>query len=152
MSPEKLSPSEQPDISQYKPQGWDDVVFISILPIPERKFPEGKFVKWLAFRTPEKVIIINMIHECYPDAVCQVQCSPNDNEDYTIFILNAPLREGDSLEICIPEELADEMFEKVFPQAMSGFKKKDELSEWGEIFVPYGENYLGDFGMTIHSN
>lgn len=97
-------PKREFDVSSYQPKDWNEVVYLESV-VPERVFVPGETAKWVASLTSGGVIVINLIHADYPDAVCQIQCSPDSHHRlHTFFQHVSPTKRY------IPDDLAEKLF------------------------------------------
>jgi hypothetical protein len=86
----------------YKPTSLQEVEFVPS-PLPERVFEGGLFCHYQPAAFPSGLIVINMIHKDYPDAVCQVQMVPAGGNYGVFFYHGSPTKEY------IPDDLAEEL-------------------------------------------
>lgn len=111
----KEIPSVDPE--NYKPTSLQEVVFISS-PIPEREFEDGLYCHYQPASFQSGLIVINIIHKDYPDAVCQVQMVPEGGR-YGVFFYH-----GSPTEKYIPDELAEDLALKhAIPHTMEEIDK-----------------------------
>ena len=73
---------------------------------------------------PNGLIVINIAHRNYPDALCQIQMFPGP-ERYDVFFFH-----GSPSKHYIPDEEAESMAEEIVPQALH---KLNEMFPKGPI-------------------
>ncbi len=109
------------DLSLYRPKALGESEFIPGVAMPERNFAENEYGKWVGSTTEAGVILVNIVHRDYPDAVCQVQLIPGEDGGRidTFFQHLSPS------ENYIPDHVAEEMFLKdALPQILQSFNQK----------------------------
>lgn len=150
--PSRELPQPEPfDLRQYKPSSREEVLHISGLVAPGRKFEEEELVKCVTAMTPRGVIIIDIIHNDYPDDTCQVQFSPDDEtKTYHVFRMHWPPIRGDHTGIRIPGEFIEELLYEIFPQIRSKFQEGGRSFGEGELLIHSLDD--GDSDFLIHLN
>jgi len=107
-----MTSKEEVDLGEYNPRQWKDVVAIEAT-VPERDFREGERGRWVVSLFGKGVIIINFVHKDHPDALCQVQCSPDEQGRYhTFFVHISPTKQY------IPDGVAERMLAEAFPEVL----------------------------------
>ena len=91
----------------YHPLTIEETAFIPGVAMPERQFTEKEYGKWVGSITEAGVIVINMIHRDHPDAVCQVQLVPKEDN-----VINTFFQHLSPSENYIPDDVVEQMFLK----------------------------------------
>lgn len=111
--------TERPlNLFAYTPLTSEDVEFIAEAPVPPREFNPSEGARWSASLTPTGVIVINLVHKRYPDAVCQVQCAQDEGEQWHMFFYHL----SETYDF-IPDEMAEVLALEVFPQVMESLQE-----------------------------
>jgi ACT domain-containing protein len=112
MSDEQASQSI--DLNTYSPTGWDSVVALP-MSVPDRDFSPGQEVRWLASLTGSGVVVVNVVHEHYPEDMMQVQMVPrvDDNSALDTYCLHEA-----SVKASIPDTEGDRIIDGIFQTVM----------------------------------
>lgn len=105
-----MSKRENPDfdVDTYHPHSLEEVEFVPS-PLPSRDFTEGMVANYQPALFPNGLIVINIAHKDYPDAICQIQMFPGP-ETYDTFFFH-----GSPSEHYIPDDEAERISEEVIP-------------------------------------
>lgn len=111
MSDEQVSNSV--DLNTYFPTSWDDVVGLPV-PVPNRDFSSGREINWLAAVTGSGVVVVNVVHQHYPEDMMQVQMVPHGDSN----LLDTYCLHEASAVSSIPDIEGDRIVEGIFPEVM----------------------------------